>query len=41
MLFMADVNKLKYRSKEFLDSYGITIVNSVEVKEIDTERSFV
>lgn len=41
MLFMADANKLKYRSKEFLDSYGIKILTSVEVKEIDTQRSFV
>ncbi|EAS02251.1 pyridine nucleotide-disulfide oxidoreductase (macronuclear) [Tetrahymena thermophila SB210] len=40
-LFFADINKLQYRSKEFLESYGIEVVNEVEVTEIDTERHFV
>lgn len=38
---MADAKKLQYRSQEFLDTYGIDVVTSVEVKEIDTHRSFV
>lgn len=41
MLFMADAKKLAYRSKEFLDSYGIEIINSVEVKEVDPARTLI
>lgn len=41
MLFMADAKKLAYRSKEFLDSYGIEIVNSVEVNSVDPAKSTV
>ena len=34
-VFFADINQLIFRNKQFLESYGIEVINSTEVREID------
>lgn len=41
IVFGADISKIQYRSKEFLEAFGIDVLNGSEVRDINTTSSTV